>query len=161
MGSHKNKLVEEILKDFPRINKSLVDRKAWLESMSIASGDSLSEHVSGGATKYQQDRYLDTMNEMTLSSLQKIIDVVYSGFKRLSDKHRRVIALEYWRRLEVEEVASELKFTPRYTYQLRSEALIALYKPCLSIADLVDDWRQDECNELNKVMRFTPNCGVL
>ena len=52
-----------------------------------------------------------------------------------------MLALRYWRKLEVPDVAAELMFSNSTVYRHISRALGKLYRPVLDVQPLLEDWR--------------------
>ena len=76
-----------------------------------------------------------------MRDLKALLDGIYGPFSRLSAEERSVLALRYWRKLDVAAVARELTFSERNVYRVTSRALGRLYRPVLEVQGLLEDWR--------------------
>ena len=143
--SYQNRLVEGVLRDFPRMN---TDLQAWREYAIPAavspSGEELGCHVGGGVKSYQQERYCSLLNGRNVRNLEKIVETIYSAYCSLPDMQRRVVALRYWRDCSFDDVAAEIPCVKRTAFRAKASALKALLRPCLEVINLIEDWRERE-----------------
>ena len=66
---------------------------------------------------------------------------IYEPYCELPADERRILALRYWQKMEVPDVAAELMFSERSVYRHISRALSRLYRPVLEVQPLLEDWR--------------------
>ena len=149
MDTYKQKMTEAALRDFPELNKEYKSYTHYLEILATAGACMCDEYIpSQGAKLYEQDKYIGFLEDPYYKALKTLNETIYSAYISLPNTERRIIALNCWRRCEVPQIASELKFSTSQTYRLKTQALIKLYKPLLPIAELIDDWRHAKLQAL-------------
>ena len=141
MASYKHRMVEEALNDLPRINMEYQSMKSLLDLKALAGGCMYDERVDGGSGLSKADRYLDRYNNPSLAALKQLSEAIYGAYNELSSEQKRTVALRYWQKLNVCDIAMELKFSERSVYRCINSALYKLYKPILEIESLLEDWR--------------------
>lgn len=73
--------------------------------------------------------------------LGRCIHGIYEPYCKLPADERRILALRYWQKMEVPDVAAELMFSESTVYRHISRALSRLYRPVLEVQPLLEDWR--------------------
>ena len=143
MGNYRNRLAEAAIRDFPAIKRDYESYKLMLEARALAgAGCVFDEHVDGGgAASNAGDRYMDRFNDPVLLKLQLLFEGIYFAFNGLTSTERRVVALRFWQKMEVFEVARELGFSERSLYRQVGKILTTLYRPILDLQPLLEDWR--------------------
>ena len=134
MASYRHRIAEGAVKDFPAIKRDYDGYRLMLDARALAGGCLYGERVDGGGASCAGDRYLDRYDDPIMRRLSE-------PFCALSPEERRVLALRYWRKLEVADVAAELMFSERSVYRHISRALSRLYRPVLEVQPLLEDWR--------------------
>ena len=128
MASYRHRIAEGAVKDFPAIKRDYDGYRLMLD-------------VDGGGASCSGDKYLDRYDDPIMRRLSVLMLGIYEPFCALSPEERRVLALRYWRKLEVADVAAELMFSERSVYRHISRALGKLYRPVLDVQPLLEDWR--------------------
>ncbi|WP_288333385.1 sigma factor-like helix-turn-helix DNA-binding protein [Cloacibacillus porcorum] len=141
MSSYKHRMAEGAMRDFPAIKRDYEGYKLMLDARALAGGCIYDERVDGGGVLTSGDRYLERYNDPVMRDLKALLDGIYGPFSRLSAEERSVLALRYWRKLDVAAVARELTFSERNVYRVTSRALGRLYRPVLEVQGLLEDWR--------------------
>lgn len=143
MASYKHRMAEEAVKDLPKIKKDYDSYKLMLDARAMAGGCMYDERVDGGGASGDgaADRYLDRYNDPVLRKLQALVEGIYLAFNGLTSMERRIVALRYWRNMEVPAIARELTFSERQVYRTIYSALFCLYRPILEVQPLLEDWR--------------------
>ena len=73
--------------------------------------------------------------------IQELVYGIYEPYCKLPADERRILALRYWQKMEVPDVAAELMFSESTVYRHISRALSRLYRPVLEVQPLLEDWR--------------------
>lgn len=141
MATYRHRMVEAVLRDFPDIHGDYQKYKHFLDVTAAAGGMLLSERVDGGRRLSPADKYLDRYDDGRFRLLECLVTTIYEAYKSLDERQRRIVALMYWGRYDVETISNELKFSVRRVYQIRNEALNLLYRPFLEVQDKVEGWR--------------------
>ena len=138
--SYRHRMAEGAIRDLPAIKRDVDSLKLALDAQAMAGGCLLDE-PAGGPGRSAQDRYLDRYNNRLLNMLVALLNGIYAPYCQLPAPERRVLALRYWQKLEIGEVARELGFTERHVYRLLGSALDRLFKPLLPVQPLLEEWR--------------------
>ena len=141
MATYRHRMVEGAIKDFPAIKKDYDGYKLMLDAKALSCGCLWDEPVDGGGAVAAGDRYLERYNDPVMRKLKSLMSGIYEPYCELGGLERRVLALRYWRNMEVSEISRELGFTERHVYRLLNSALYRLYRPLLSVQSLLEDWR--------------------
>ncbi len=141
MASYRHRIAEGAVMDFPAIKRDYDGYKLMLDARALAGGCIYDERVDGGGASCAGDRYLDRYDDPVMRSLSALVFGIYEPYCALSADERRVLALRYWRKMEVPDVAAELMFSERSVYRHISRALNRLYRPVLDVQPLLEDWR--------------------
>lgn len=141
MASYRQRITEGAVRDFPAIKRDYDGYRLMLEAKALAGGCIYDERVDGGADGCAAERYLDRYDDPVMRRLSALMRGIYEPFCALSPDERRVLALRFWRKLDVADVAAELKFSERNIYRHISRALGKLYRPVLDVQPLLEDWR--------------------
>lgn len=141
MASYRQRIAEGAVKDFPAIKRDYDGYKLMLDARALAGGCLYGERVDGGGAACAADRYLDRYDDSVLRRLSALMLGIYEPYCTLPDEERRILALRYWRKMEVADVAAELRFSERSVYRHISQALNRLYRPVLEVQPLLEDWR--------------------
>ena len=143
MANYKHRMAEAAIKDFPAIKKDYDSYKLMLDARALAGGGCVfDERVDGGgASDSVGDRYLDRYNDPVLRNLHALVEGIYLAFNGLTSTERRIVALRYWRNMEVPTIAHELRFSESNVYRVTNRALCCLYRPVLNVQQLLEDWR--------------------
>ena len=129
MASYRHRIAEGAVKDFPAIKRDYDGYRLMLDARALAGA------ACAG------DKYLDRYDDPVMRRLSALMLGIYEPFCALSPEERRVLALRYWRKLEVPDVAAELMFSNSTVYRHISRALGKLYRPVLDVQPLLEDWR--------------------
>ena len=141
MASYKHRMVEEAIKDLPRINMDYQSMKSILDLKALAGGCMYDERVDGGSGLSKADRYLDRYNNPSLAALKRLSEAIYGAYNELTKQQQRAVALRYWRHMDIIEVARELMFSESSVYRCINSALHGMYKSILEIQPLLEEWR--------------------
>ncbi|WP_281679791.1 sigma factor-like helix-turn-helix DNA-binding protein [Synergistes jonesii] len=141
MATYRHRMVEGAIKDFPAIKKDYDGYKLMLGAQAMSCGCLWDEPVDGGGAVAAGDRYLERYNDPVMRKLSSLMSGIYEPYCGLEGQERRILALRYWRNMEVSDIARELGFTERHVYRLLNSALSRLYRPLLSVQSLLEDWR--------------------
>ena len=141
MASYKHRAAEGAVRDFPAIKRDYDGYKLMVEARALSFGCVYDERVDGGGFGSAGDRYLERYDDPVLRRLAALLRGIYEPFCELPEDERRILALRYWRKMEVAEIADELKFSESTVYRYISRALRRLYRPLLRIQPLLEDWR--------------------
>ncbi len=149
MSSYKHRMAEGALRDFPSIKKDYDSYKLMLDAQALAGGGCMyDERVDGGgASGGAAERYIERYNDPVLRKLQALVECIYLAFNGLTAAERRIVALRYWRDMEVPAIAHELTFSERHVYRAIDRALFCLYRPVLEVQPLLEDWRRGSLQE--------------
>ena len=141
VASYRHRIAEGAVRDFPAIKRDYDGYRLMLDARALAGGCIYSERVDGGADVCAAERYLDRYDDPVMRRLSALMLGIYEPFCALSAEERRVLALRYWQKLEVADVAAELMFSERSVYRHINRALGKLYRPVLDVQPLLEDWR--------------------
>ncbi|WP_158095898.1 sigma factor-like helix-turn-helix DNA-binding protein [Cloacibacillus sp. An23] len=141
MASYRQRIAEGAVRDFPAIKRDYDGYKLMLDAKALAGGCLYGERVDGGGVTSAADRYLERYDDSVLRRLSALMLGIYEPYCKLPDEERRILALRYWRKMEVADVAAELRFSERSVYRHISQALNRLYRPVLEVQPLLEDWR--------------------
>ena len=113
MASYRHRIAEGAVKDlgavkdFPAIKRDYDGYRLMLDARALAGGCMYGERVDGGGASCAGDKYLDRYDDPVMRRLSALMLGIYEPFCALSPEERRVLALRYWRKLEVPDVAAE------------------------------------------------------
>lgn len=141
MATYRHRMVEGAIKDFPAIKKDYDGYKLMLDAKALSCGCLWDEPVDGGGAVTAGDRYLERYNDPVMRKLKSLMSGIYEPYCELEGQERRILALRYWRNMEVSEISRELGFSESNVYRCISGALRRLYRPLLSVQSLLEDWR--------------------
>ena len=141
VASYRHRIAEGAVKDFPAIKRDYDGYRLMLDARALAGGCIYGERVDGGGAACAVDKYLDRYDDPIMRRLSALMLGIYEPFCALSPEERRVLALRYWRKLEVADVAAELMFSNSTVYRHINRALGKLYRPVLDVQPLLEDWR--------------------
>lgn len=145
MASYKNRLVEATLLDYPKIHRDMICYGHYLDSQALNSGDS-DLRVDGGRLVFGGDRYLERFNDPKYKALYTACDCIYNAVNSLAGVYKRIILSTYIAKKSASDVTSELGYSLRRYYQLRSEAFMTLYDPFIIIQPYIEAWREGKLN---------------
>ena len=138
--SYRRRMTEEAIRALPSVKKAYESYKLMLDARAMACGCLLDE-PAGGPGLAAGDRWLDRYNDPVLAKLASLLNGIYGPYRELPKSERRALALRYWQKMDVGEVAHELGFTERHVYRLLAGALDRLFKPLLPVQPLLEEWR--------------------
>ena len=141
MASYRHRIAEGAVKDFPAIKRDYDGYRLMLDAKALAGGCLYGERVDGGEEVYAGDRYLGRYDDPVMRSLWELVYGIYEPYCKLPEEERRILALRYWQKMEVPDVAAELMFSNSTVYRHISRALGKLYRPVLDVQPLLEDWR--------------------
>lgn len=141
MASYRHRIAEGAVKDFPAIKRDYDGYRLMLDAKALAGGCLYGERVDGGSASCAADRYLDRYDDSVLRRLSALMLGIYEPYCELPADERRILALRYWQKMEVPDVAAELMFSESTVYRHISRALSRLYRPVLEVQPLLEDWR--------------------
>jgi|GEM_PF-2898719 len=138
-------IVENILKDIPRVCKSFDERSEYISSIAQISFNT-APRVDGGVGKLSEPEHITDMkiHDAEYQELCYLVENITAALMELPYELLVIVKQYYFEELMDVEIADALNYSEHWINKLRRRAVRLLVEPCLKIHLVVDRWRRRE-----------------
>lgn len=144
MNNWRHKMVEEVMKDYPRILLAQKNLEQYLISGVWQAGGANETFVQGGNKRYQQERYLELPLQGRLEQLNRIVDVVANAMDLLDCKAKNIITLTCFNGRNLNDAAELLGISRDTVKRIRKRSFALMQNTVLCVAHDIEEWREWE-----------------
>ena len=158
MRRHVFSLIEEILRDFPRICISLNEREDYIETM-LNNIENLLKNCGGEDPLTVKKRTLRNLKRVDCEyqELLAIVETIGDALRELPQKNLTVLMRCYFHDWADREIANRMSRNIRWVQKKRNNSVWAMKEPCLRIYALIEKWRARERKRGLEITRILMN----